>query len=176
MRADEIIKLKVMDVASGTTIGPVTGLLIDGDNRQVVALEVGGGLLSRPDYLPFGSIKSIENDVLTISSSGLLVERGAFKTSRLVGNLRGRKVFTDDGKHLGTVHEYDIETNTGEITCITVAIDTAVMGGLWQSVGERFDIPRNLIATLGDSVVVDSSVPSEVAGKQGKDETYHATL
>ncbi|HEY3416945.1 MAG TPA: PRC-barrel domain-containing protein [Armatimonadota bacterium] len=160
MQANEILKLKVLDIVSGSTLGSVTGMLIDGDKRQVVALEVGGGLLSRPDYLPFGSIKSIENDVLTISSSEVLVERGEFKTSRLVGDLSGRKVFTEDGKHLGTVHEYDVDTENGKVILITVALDTAVLGGLWRSAGERFDIPRSLITTLGDSIIVDSAVPN----------------
>ena len=162
MRADEMMKLKVMDVASGTTIGSVTGMLIDGDKQKVVALEIGGGLLTRPDYLPFMSIQAIENDVLMISSVAVLVTRGEFKTARQVGNLSGRKVLTEDGKHLGTVHEYDIDTGDGKITWITVALDTAVMGGLWQSAGEGFDIPRSLIVTLGDSIVVDSSVPDRV--------------
>jgi len=162
MRADEIFELKVMNVANGTTIGSVTGVLIDGDTRQVVALEIGGGVLSHADYLPFGSIISIENDVLTISSTRVLVRRGEFKTSRQVGTLSGRQVFTEDGKNLGTVHEYDIDTTTGEITSITVALDTAVLGGLWHTAGERFEIPRKLITKLGDSVIVDSSVPNTV--------------
>lgn len=159
MRAEEIMKLKVMDVGSGTTLGSVTGTLIDGGKRQVVALKVGGGLLSRPDYLPFGSIASIENDVLTIPSSAVLVGRGEFKASGLVDNLNQLAVYTEDGKNLGTVHEYDVDAKTGEITFITVAKDTAVMGGLWRSVGERFDIPNSLILTLGDNVMVESSAP-----------------
>ena len=157
MRAEDM-KLKILDVASGTTIGSVTGMLIDSDKRQVVALEVGGSLLSRPNYLPFGGIKSIENDVLTIASDGVLVERGEFDTFKLVGNLSGRKVFTKDGKSLGSVHDYDVDIKNGKITCITVATDIAVMGGLWRSDGERFDIPGRKIVTLGESVVVDESV------------------
>jgi sporulation protein YlmC with PRC-barrel domain len=154
MKADEMMKLKVMDVVSGTTLGSVTGILIDGDKRKVEALEIGGGFFSHPHYLPFGRIKTIENDVLTLTSSGALVAQQDFDTFKLVGNLSGRKVVTKDGKHLGTVHEYDIDTKNGEIIFITVAMDTAMMGGLWQSAGERFDIPRDLITALGDSVVV----------------------
>lgn len=161
MKAEDMMKLNVMDVGSGTTIASVTGILIDSDKRQVVALEVGGGLLSRPDYLPFTSIRSIENDVLTISSSDVFVKRGEFKTSGLVGNIKDRAVFTEDGKDLGTVHEYAINPGNGEITSITVAFDKDVMGGLWQSAGERFDIARSLIITMGDSIVVDSSVPGK---------------
>ena len=170
MQADEIFTLKVMDVASGTTIGTVTGMLIDGNKKQVVALEVGGSLLSSPDFLPFRNIKAIENDVLTIPSSAVLVERGEYKTSGLVGHLRGRQVITEDGKKLGAVHEYDVDAQSGEITFITVAIDTAVMGGLWHTVGERFDIPRSLISTLGDSVIVDSSVPDAAGAMEIKKE------
>lgn len=162
MRAEEMMKLKVLDIASGTTIGSLTGILIDGDKARVVALQVGGGLLSRPDFLPFGSVKSIANDVLTISSSEVFVHRGDFKTCRLIENLIGRKVYTEDGKYLGTVHGYDVDANNGEISVITVAMDTAVLGGLWQSAGEQFDIPRSLIATLGDSVIVDSPAPNTV--------------
>ena len=161
MRAEDILKLKVMDIGSGTTIGSATGILIDADKKHVVALQIGGSLLSCPDYLPFESIKSIDNDVLTISSSKVLVDQEEFKTFRLVGNLNGRKVFTEDGKDLGTVHGFDVDTRNGDITFITVALDKAMMGGLWRSAGERFDIPRNLISTLGDSVVVDSSVPNK---------------
>ena len=113
MQADDILKLTVMDVTSGTDLGSVTGILIDGTKKQVVALEVGGGLFSMQDYLPFRSIKAIENDVLTITSSELFVKRGEYKTCGLVGHLRGRRVFTDDGKKLGTVHEYDVDTKSG---------------------------------------------------------------
>jgi sporulation protein YlmC with PRC-barrel domain len=129
-------------------------MLIDGDKRQVEAFEIGNGFLSHPHYLPFGSIKSIENDVLTLTPSGALVAPRDFNTFKLVGNLSGRQVVTEDGKHLGTVHEYDVDTKNGEINFITVAMDTAMLGGLWQSAGERFDIPRNLITALGDSVIV----------------------
>jgi len=154
MRAEDMMNLKVMDVANGTTTGAIVGMLIDGDRRQVVALEVKGGLLSRAVYLPLEDIKSIENDVLTISSPAALLEQGDFDTFRLISNISGRQVFTEKGKLLGTVHEFDVDTKNGAITFITVALDTSIMGGLWQSAGERFDIPRNLIATMGDSIVV----------------------
>jgi len=151
MQAEDFFTLKVRDVENGTNIGSVTGILIDGHKKQVAALEVGGNLLSPPDYLPFQHILAIENDVLTISSSAALTVRGEYNTLGLVGHLRGCHVFTEDGKELGVVHEYDIDVKDGEITAITVAIDTDVMGGLWHTVGERFEIPRSLIATLGDA-------------------------
>ncbi len=157
MYANEIISLKVMDVSSGTTLGTVVGLLIDSEKRQVVALEVSGGMFIRTHYLPLASIKSIEHDVLMVASSEVLVVRGAYKTHGFIDHLSDRAVVTEDGKNLGTVHAYDVNTKNGDITCITVALDTDVLGGLWQTVGKRFDISRSHIGTLGDSVVVDSA-------------------
>ena len=158
MIAEAMTKLKVLDIASGNLIGAVTGLLIDGDQKEVVALEIGGGWFSHPHYLPFASIASIENDVLTIASADLLVERGEFKVSRLLGNLDGRKVYTEDGKNLGTVHDYNVDIQTGEISAITVALDSFSMAGLVRSEGKSFGIPRYLIAALGENVVVDNAV------------------
>jgi len=158
MRSEEILNLKVVDISSGATIGTVTGMLIDGESKRMVALQIGGGFLSHPDYVPFDRIKAIENDVVMVAPESSAVGRGTFRNTGMVDNLIGRKVLTIDGKDIGTVHDYDIDIVTGEITSISVAIDKAVLGGLWRSAGERFDIPRSQVVTLGDSVVVDRSV------------------
>jgi sporulation protein YlmC with PRC-barrel domain len=162
MRSEEILEHKVVDIASGTTIGTVTGMLIDGEDKRMVALQIGGNFLTDPSYLPFKSIKSMENDVVMAVSESSVCERATFKSSGMVDKLIGRKVITVDGKDIGTVHDYDIDVATGEITSISVAIDTAMLGGLWRTAGERFDIPRSQIVTLGDNVVVDRSVTDKL--------------
>jgi sporulation protein YlmC with PRC-barrel domain len=164
MRSEEILNLNVIDVASGTTIGTITGVLIDGPGKRVAALQVGGGLLSHSDYLPFENIKAIENDVVMVASESSVVRSGVFKNTGMIDKLIGRNVLTVEGKNIGTIHDYDIDIATGEITSVSVAIDTAVLGGLWKSAGERFDIPRRQIVTLGDSIVVDRAVADALGG------------
>jgi len=158
MRSEELLNLKVVDIESGTTIGTITGMLIDGESKRMVALQVGGSFLTHADYVPFADIKATENDVVMITSASSVVGRGTFKHAGMVDKLIDRKVLTIDGKDIGTVHDYDVDIATGEIKSISVACDTAVMGGLWQSAGERFDIPRSQVMTLGESVVIDKSV------------------
>lgn len=158
MIAETIMSLKVLDISNGDTIGAVTGLLIDGELKEVVALEVGGSWHSHPKYLRFSNIKSIENDILTISSSDVLTQRGEFKISRLLSSLCGRKVYTEEGKSLGTVHDFDIDIQDGKINTVEVALDTFVMGVFLRSEGKRYIIPRNMITTIGDSVVIDNSI------------------
>ena len=158
MTATQMMALSVLDISSGNNIGAITGFLIDGDLKAIVALEIGGGWFSHPHYLPYASINAIDNDVVTISSPEVLVQRGDFKMARLISSLSGRKVYTEEGKNLGTVHEYDIANDNGEINSITVALDTFALGILLRSEGKSFEIPRKLISVFGDSVVVDNSI------------------
>lgn len=158
MLADTIMSLTVLEISSGNIIGAVTGLLINGESKAVVALEIGGGWFTHPHYLPFANINAIENEVLTISSSEVLVKRGDFKSTHLLSSLLGRKVYTEEGKNLGTVHGYDVAIDNGEINYIMVALDTFALGVFRRSEGKRFDIPRNLITAIGDCVVVDNSI------------------
>ncbi|HEY3297545.1 MAG TPA: PRC-barrel domain-containing protein, partial [Armatimonadota bacterium] len=142
MKSEEIVNRQVVDIASGTTIGIVTGMLIDSESKQMVALQIGGGLLTPPNYVPFESIKAMENDVVMVTSESSVVGRASFKGAGRIDNLIGRNVLTVDGMELGTIHDYSVDIASGEITSISVATDTAVLGGLWKSAGEPFDIPR----------------------------------
>lgn len=167
MTSKEILNLKVVEIASGSTIGTVTGILIDGETKLMAALQVGGSFFINPVYVPFENIKAIENDVAMVESQSSVVNRGTFKNNDMIDDMMNRKALTDDGIDIGTIHDYDIDIMNGEVTSVSVAIDKAVLGGLWQSAGERFDIPRSQIVTLGDNVIVDKSISAII----GKDKT-----
>jgi sporulation protein YlmC with PRC-barrel domain len=159
MNAEQLMGLKVVGSEDGTTIGTVKGLLISQDEKRLVALEVGGGILSHSLFVPFESVKSVEHDVVMVPSSESLVDRQNLASEGLTGSLAKRQVFTEDGKNLGTVHGYSIDPQTGKISSMTLAVDKEVLGGLWSSAGDSYDISGELIKTLGDNVVVDGSVP-----------------
>jgi sporulation protein YlmC with PRC-barrel domain len=158
MKSGDILNLKVVNIENGASIGSVTKLLIDGEKIQMIALQIGGGMFSHADYILFNAIKAIKNDALMIESESSVVERGTFKNNGIIDNLLGKKTLTEDGRDIGTVHEFDVDIVNGDITSITVAIDKAMLGGLWQSAGDRFDVHRKNIVTLGDNVIVDKSI------------------
>jgi sporulation protein YlmC with PRC-barrel domain len=159
MNANELMGLTVVDSEHGTTIGIVKGLLIDQDRKILAALEVSGGFLSHSRFVPFESIQSVEHDVLMVPSAQSLVDRQDLGSTGLTDHLTGRRVFTEDGKDLGTMHSYSIDSQTGEVSSITFAVDKDVLGGLWKSAGDSYDIPGGFIRTLGEHIIVDSSVP-----------------
>ncbi|HET6454014.1 MAG TPA: PRC-barrel domain-containing protein [Armatimonadota bacterium] len=166
MNAQELVNAKVLDIGSGTTVGSVTGVLIDPQERKVVALRVDGGFLARPHYLAFENIVSAENDVVTIPTRESLVQRGSFRAIGMIDGLTGREVFTEDGMDLGTVQDYTVEPITGEIHSITFAVDKERLGGLWHATGDSYNLPITLVKTLGENVIVDNSVPDEVGLKK----------
>lgn len=159
MDAGQLLGLDVVASEEGTTVGSIKRLLINQDEKRVIALEVGGGTLSHPLFVPFESIKSVEHDVLMVPSSRSLVDRQNLPQTGIADSLTGRRVLTEDGKDLGTVHGYSIDPESGKISSMTFAVDKSVLGGLWKSAGDRYEVPGELIVTLGDHIVVDSSVP-----------------
>lgn len=162
MKAEELMGLSVVDSEEGTSLGTVKGLLIDQSARRIVALEVGGGVLSHSRFVPFDSIKSASNDVLMVASARSLVERRSLPSTGLTDHLIGRHVLTEDGKDLGTVREYSVDPQTGELLSLTFAVDKNVLGGLWKSAGDSHSIPIRFVKTLGEHLVVDNSVPDIV--------------
>jgi|GEM_PF-3458926 len=159
MNANELMGLNVVDSEHGTTVGTIKGLLIDQQEKRVSALEVSERFLSRSRFVPFESIKSIEHDVLMIPSAQNLVARQDLGSTGLITHLTGRHVFTEDGKDLGTVRSYVVDSKTGDITSITFAVDKTAFHGLWKSAGDSYDLPSRFIITLGEHVIVDKSVP-----------------
>lgn len=159
MNTEQLLGLTVIELEHGTTIGRVERVLIHQDEKRLVALEVNGKLASGARYVTFDNIKSVEGDVLVIPSTQSLVDRRNLPDVGVTDHITGRRVYTDDGKDLGTLHGYTIDPHSGEITSITFAVDKGVLGGLWKKAGDTYEVPMSLVRTLGESVIVDSSVP-----------------
>ena len=163
MRARQILNLEVVEVARGTTLGRATGVMIDADEGRVAAIAVSqNSLLGKTRYVPFEDLKSIENDVVTVPSMESAVERSSFKKTGMMDTLLGRKVLTQDGKDLGDVQDYSFDPKTGDMESITLGVNKQVLGGLWKSHGENYEVSRNSIIAFGEHVVVDNSVPEAV--------------
>lgn len=163
MKADEIINLKVIEVESGTSLGQVTGVLVDINNKRISAVAVpAGGVFGHNRYIPFENIVAIEHDVITIPSPQSLVERRNFPESTTIEYLSGRKVITEDGKDLGEMRTYEIDPKTGQIQAIVFGVNKEVLGGLWRTAGDAYTLPVELIKTLGENVIVDNSAPEKI--------------
>lgn len=159
MNAEELMGRSVVDASDGSTVGRVQGMLVDPNERKVVALKIEKGMLTHPYYISLDNVTSAEHDVVTIKSQEAMLERHNFGAAGLTEHLSSRKVFTEDGRDLGVVHGYEFDANTGAMSSITFSVDKQVLGGLWKTAGDAYSIPIDSVKTLGDHVVVDNSVP-----------------
>jgi sporulation protein YlmC with PRC-barrel domain len=167
MKAEDITKRKVVEVARGSEVGPVSGLLIDTEAKRIAAIAIGGtGMLAEKKYVRYEDIISIEHDALTIPSVDVLVHRKDIRPHGLAESLEKRRVLTEDGRELGTVQSYSIDPRSGDISSITFSVNKQVLGGLWKTAGDTYDISQRQIKTLGDNVIVGSSVPDEIGMNQ----------
>lgn len=163
MKAEDITNMKVIEVARGSEVGPVAGLLIDTEAKKVVAVAIGGtGMLVEKKYVRYEDIISIEHDALTVPSADVLVHRKDLRPHGLVESLEKRRVLTEDGRELGTVQVYSVEPQSGEITSISFGVNKQVLGELWKTAGDSYEVSRHQIKALGDNVIVGSSVPDEI--------------
>lgn len=166
MKADQIINSSVVDVAHGTTIGKATGLLVDADEKRVVAIAVSkGGMIGHMRYMPFENVIAAENDVVTIPSEQSLIERRNYRSTSMLESLGTRHVITENGREIGQVRDYSFDPKTGELQSIMFGITRSAIGGLWRSAGDTYEIPIAYVKVLGDHVVVDDSVP-DIVGLQ----------
>lgn len=156
MNVQQIVGLKVVDKEHGTTAGHVTGLLIDAEHKNVIALAVGDNRRG-VRYLPFGDVVSLGPDVVVIESTGVFLERGRYRAAGVLDSLEGRTVMTESGRILGRVQSYDID-DQGAIQILRFGVDTSAFGGLWKKPGVRHEIPGAVIKTIGEHILVDNSV------------------
>jgi sporulation protein YlmC with PRC-barrel domain len=162
LNVDEILKHRVVEVTRGSDIGRVSGVLIDVRERRIAALAVStGGAFGGTVYVPWGSIRSIEKDVIAIPSSQSVLRRRNFPAQGVIESLSGRRILTDDGMELGIVRNFSIDLKTGDIAALTFSRHTGVLGGLFGT-GKEYTVPATLIETLDESIIVDKSVPDIV--------------
>lgn len=165
MKADQVLNLKVVETARGTEMGKVNGLIIDNDERRVVAVAIAPvKFLTSPKYVPFENIVSVDNDVLTIPSEQSAVGRGNFRASGLIDSLTGKHVLTEDGRDLGEVMNYTFDPKSGALQSLIFGVSRHGFSGLWKT-AETFEVPVGYVKTLGNNVIVDNSVP-DIVGLQ----------
>lgn len=161
MKAREILGLAAIDSERGDALGSVKGFIIDLGKRSIVALEISGGFLSSSKVLPFNNIKALEQDVVMVPSAHSFINRRDLGFTGLTDRLTGRQVLTEDGRRLGDVRDYSFDVQSGDITTITFGVDKEVLGGLWKTAGDEYEISASYIKTLGENIIVDNSVPEE---------------
>ncbi len=159
--------MPIISVKEGQQIGSVRGLIINPTNLEVAALLVDQkGLFKEQRVIPYSKVISVGDQAITIdkiASAEKVVNLP--ETISLVKDripIINAKVITENGKALGIVEEFDIDTTTGKIIGIEIASN--FVSGLFK--GRGFLASCHLV-TMGKDVIIavggaeDSLTPVE---------------
>ncbi len=167
-RAREIIGLPVLTFDTGRKVHEVKDILIDPEENVVLALLVDeGGWASEAKVVPFDGIHSIGPDAVVIENERAVIPVSANRRIHAaLGKDRiviGTRVFTEDGRDLGTVDDVIIDEGTGTVGGYEVT------GGFFADTarGKRF-MPAPKTLTFGRDVAF---VPSDVGDQMERQVT-----
>ena len=120
---------------SAERIGAVEGLVVDPQQRRVVALHV-GGKKSSGAFVSWDDISSVGDDAVMVSASGSRPANGE-REQQVAGGTSlalGKRVLAEVGDILGDVDDVTIDPDTGRIDSLQVG-DVAIDGGQLIGIG-----------------------------------------
>lgn len=158
MKASALKDMPVVSMADGTQVGTVADVLLDAASLRVVALLLSAQ--SGQALLPFGSIRSIGSDAVTIDSAAAtqgLSGRAAPEGTHGLNDVNGLSVVNGEGTLLGAVKELEIEAADGRLIELVVH-----RGGVLGLGGTGTNVPASAIRGIGAKLVT-VDLPTSVA-------------
>lgn len=158
-KGKELIGLPVMTFSEGRNIGKVKDILFDPEQNRVVALLIDeGGWFSSARVVPWQNIQMVGPDSIILPNSSAEIKADSDRYIKRIMQadniLTGTRVYTEDGRDLGTIGDMYIDDSTGHVAGYEVS------GGVFASSlrGKKF-MPAPETLTVGRDVAF---VPSEV--------------
>ena len=112
---------KVVSSSTAAMVGKVSGFVVDGSTRAVVALELkkadAGSVLRWEDLTAFGTDAVMVPEASVIGDGGPDVQALSGKAHKVVG----KRVLTVGGDELGKVTDVDFDVEGGTVTSLVLA-------------------------------------------------------
>ena len=167
-KGKSLIGVKVISEIDGADMGRVKDLVFDHDANQVLAL-----LMSEKDLfglidaqiIPWSQIAHIGPDAITVVSSNSRIKAGEDSRVKNIMSrntaLSGTRIYTTDGKDLGTLADTYINDENGHIDGYEIS------GGFVSDTmtGKRF-LPSDHELTLGKDVALVEPMAAQVLEEQ----------
>ncbi|MGQ9674046.1 MAG: PRC-barrel domain-containing protein [Chloroflexota bacterium] len=167
-RAKDVIGLPVLTFRTGRKIDEVKDILFDPEHNRILALLTDdAGWFTDARVIPFDQVKSlgrdaviVEDETAEIPASSRSDVRRAIEGKRIIINMR---VFTEDGRDIGTIGDMFLDEKTGEV------LGYEVSGGFLAATlrGKQF-MPAPETMVVGRDVTY---VPSETGTRMEQEVT-----
>lgn len=161
MKASALKEKPVVSMADGAKVGNVRDVLFDTTNLRAEALVLTGS--GGQSVLPFGSIRGIGSDAITVESAA---DTHGSAGQTTLDSLRGLDDLTDlpvvngEGTHLGQVREIEVQQHDGRLVELSVH-----RGGMLGIGGTTVTVPAAAIRSIGPKIVT-VEMPAETKQEQ----------
>lgn len=161
-RAKDVVGLPVLTFRTGRKIDEVKDVLFDPEQNRVLALLTdNAGWFTDARVVPFDRVKSVGRDAVIVEDERAEIPassrsdiRRAIEGNRVITNMR---VFTEDGRDIGSIGDMFFDENTGEVTGYEVS-----GGFLAETLRGKHFMPAPATMVMGRDVTY---VPSETGDR-----------
>jgi uncharacterized protein YrrD len=165
-RGREIVGLPVIKLSTGKELGLVADLSWNHDQRKIKAISLDtGGVVSRSDPIPFGSIAFIGQDAVTVADEATTGGKADSDGDKSIGAVAGVLVVTDTGRNLGTLQDLVFDGHGESL------VGYEVSGGLvGDFISGREVLPPEAVLVWGSEAVVVRDLdrnPAHACGARG---------
>lgn len=158
MKIDEVFGKQVLTLREGRRIGKVSGATVSKNERRVTHLRVEPAERGSERYLPWSAVHAIGPDAVTTTSvDNLLTAPPVDDTADTLDFIGNRQVVTENGRKLGAIRSYSINSQTGEVESYSLT-EIEVLG--FPLSADR-KIHASDVLTFGEDVVVVSDAVLE---------------
>lgn len=163
---ESLIGRRVLARQEGQMLDSVKDVVIDTEQRRVVALLINEGrLFSAPTVVPLEKVVSIGDDVIVVADAASAVPVDQLPAVKRIldddDRLVGKEVYTDAGTATGKVVDVAFDLPDGKITEIKVASKSDD-----KKQAATMNVPVNDIVSMGpDAVVISKAVSWPVSAQ-----------
>lgn len=111
---------KLVDTSTADTVGKVDGFLLDPASQSIAALE-----FKKTDHgsvVAWGDLLAVGADAVTVAGTDVMVEPDGRLADLATkdGQVLKKRVLSDAGEDLGSVHDVDLDPETGAVIELVV--------------------------------------------------------
>ncbi|WP_111767566.1 PRC-barrel domain-containing protein [Nakamurella deserti] len=119
MRFSEATGRKVVSTADASTVGTISGFVVDPATKKVVAVAL-GKTSGQGTMLPFGSIAAFGTDAVTVASADAVVapDDRLTELSAKQHTILKKRALTTAGDEVGTVRDVEFDPTDGSLVSI----------------------------------------------------------
>ncbi|WP_051688245.1 PRC-barrel domain-containing protein [Desulfofalx alkaliphila] len=159
IKSKQLVGMPVISLAEGQQIGRVKELVINPDSKSIAALVIEQrGWFKEQKFIPYGKVHSVGSDAITIDqSSNVQKGSGLPDIVKLTKDKHGviqAKVVAENGKLLGVVEEFYLDTDKGAIVGLELSgsfIDGLISGRAFLDMAFVQTIGRELLIAGNDA-------------------------